>query len=235
VIKPSVLVVEDDDAIRELISYSLLKVGYQVAGVASGEEALAIVQSRPIDLVVLDFTLSEMDGLSVCRRLKGDPKTARIPIIVVTVEADEGDVIAVLDAGADDYVTKPFGPRVLLARIAAILHRAAPAEAEGAVDKEASPDIKLRDLEIQSSRYRVLYQGRPLALSRTEFRMLRLLATKPGWVFTRQQIIGGIHGAQSPVTERSVDTQIAGLRKRLGPAGEYIETVRGFGYRLREE
>jgi two-component system alkaline phosphatase synthesis response regulator PhoP len=231
-IRQSVLVVEDEEDIRELVSYNLLKEGYQVAGVASGEEALTAVGSKPPDLVLLDLMLPGVDGLSVCRTMKGDPKTAAIPIIMLTAKGEETDVVTGLNLGADDYVTKPFSPKVLLARVRTVLRRVAE-PGQPAEDGECET-IEIRDLTIHSGRHEVLVRGKPVELTSTEFKVLRLLTQRPGWVFTRQQILDGVHGDNYAITDRAVDVQIVGLRKKLGQAGSYIETVRGVGYRFKE-
>lgn len=229
----SVLIVEDESDIRELLSYNLRKEGFEVASVASGQHALATAEASPPDLVILDLLLPDLDGLTVCRRLKSNPRTRHSAVIILTAKTEEADVVSGLTVGADDYITKPFSPRVLLARVRAVLRRADPAEtAEEGDDQEA---IRIHDLVIHSGRHEVRVGGEPVELSSTEFRLLRLLAHKPGWVFTRQQILEGIHGDSFAITERAVDVQIVGLRKKLGKAGNYIETVRGVGYRFKEE
>lgn len=232
--KPSVLVVEDEDDIRELVSYNLLKEGYQVAGVATGEEALGLVSNKPFDLVLLDLMLPGIDGLSVCRKLKNDARTREMPIVVLTAKGEEADVVAGLNLGADDYITKPFSPKVLLARIGAVLRRLAAAKRSDASPAGLDERIELHELTIHSGRHEVSVAGEPVDLTSTEFRVLKFLAAKPGWVFTRQQILDGVHGNNYAITDRAVDVQIVGLRKKLGRAGRYIETVRGVGYRFRQ-
>ncbi|MFZ5828547.1 MAG: response regulator [Planctomycetota bacterium] len=233
-IKPSVLVVEDEDEIRELVSYNLLKEGYQVAGVASGEEALAIAGSKAIDLVLLDLMLPGIDGLTVCRRLKQEERTGEIPIIMLTAKGEEPDIVAGLNLGADDYITKPFSPKVLMARMRAVLRRKGVGDSDENGDNDGEDTIEIHELTIHPGRHQVRLLGKPLDLTSTEFRVLRFLAAKPGWVFTRQQILDGVHGNNYAITDRAVDVQIVGLRKKLGPAGRYIETVRGVGYRFKE-
>jgi two-component system alkaline phosphatase synthesis response regulator PhoP len=229
----SVLIVEDEDDIRELVSYNLTKAGYWVTGVPTGEQALASIEADRPELILLDLMLPGIDGVSVCQRLKKDPQTASIPVIMLTARGEESDVVRGLNLGADDYVTKPFSPRVLIARVQAVLRRAA-GEAEGADLEEAEKRIVVHDLVIDPRRHEVLVRGEPVSLTRTEFRVLTLLARRPGWVFTRQQILDGVHGDRYAITERAVDVQIVGLRKKLKAAGQYIQTVHGVGYRLRE-
>ena len=233
--KPSVLVVEDEDDIRELVSYSLLKEGYQIACVASGEEALEVAAAaKPLDLVLLDLMLPGIDGLAVCRRLKQEPATAVLPIVMLTAKGEEADVVAGFNLGADDYITKPFSPRVLTARIRAVLRRKASEETAEGEEEDEDERIEAHDLSIHSGRHEVTFRGSPVELTSTEFRVLRFLASKPGWVFTRQQILDGVHGDCYAITDRAVDVQIVALRKKLGAAGKYIETVRGVGYRFKQ-
>jgi two-component system phosphate regulon response regulator PhoB len=224
----SILVVEDEDDIRELLRYNLAKEGYQVSCSASGEEALKTVRVSLPDLVLLDLMLPGVDGLEVCRSLKQAPQTRNLPIIMLTAKGEEADIVAGLELGADDYVTKPFSLRVLLARLRAVLRRRSAAPLP-----ETAP-IAIHELVIHPGRHEVLVQGRPVDLTATEFRLLTLLARRPGWVFTRSQIVNEIHGDDYPVTERAVDVQLVSLRKKLGPLGKYLETVRGIGYRFKE-
>jgi len=234
--KPSVLVVEDEEDIRELVSYNLLREGYQVASVASGEAALSSVDSDVPDLVILDLMLPGVDGLTVCRKLKADPKTQPIPIVMLTAKGEEADIVTGFNLGADDYITKPFSPKVLVARVRAVLRRQ-PAEAAPPVSQEPvaeADSIRRHEVRIHSGRHEVLVGDTAVDLTSTEFRVLHFLARRPGWVFTRQQILDGVHGGNYAITDRAVDVQIVGLRKKLGPAGKYIETVRGVGYRFKE-
>ena len=234
-VRQSVLVVEDEEDIRELVSYNLLKEGYQVAGVASGEDALSAVEAKTPDLILLDIMLPGLDGLRVCRKLKENPRFQSIPVIMLTAKGEEPDVVAGLNMGADDYVTKPFSPKVLLARMQAVLRRAeAEQEHLDEDDDDESEVVEIRDLKIHPGRHEVCVAGVPVDLTATEFKLLHFLAQRPGWVFTRQQILDGVHGDNYAITDRAVDVQIVGLRKKLGDAGSYIETVRGVGYRFKE-
>jgi two-component system, OmpR family, alkaline phosphatase synthesis response regulator PhoP len=232
-VRQAVLVVEDEEDIRELVSYNLLKEGYQVAGVASGEDALAAVESKRPDLILLDIMLPGLDGLRVCRKLKENPQFASIPIIMLTAKGEEPDIVAGLNMGADDYVTKPFSPKVLLARVQAVLRRAEVAHTVSEEEQE-SDIIEIRDLMIHPGRHEVFARGKAVELTATEFKLLHFLAQRPGWVFTRQQILDGVHGDNYAITDRAVDVQVVGLRKKLGSVGSYIETVRGVGYRFKE-
>ena len=172
--------------------------------------------------------LPAVDGLEVCRRLKGDSKTRDIPIIMLTAKSEESDMVAGLERGADDYIAKPFSPRVLSARVKALLRRK---EAERKADLETTIDV--HELSIHPGRHEATLAGDLLELTYTEFALLQFLAKRPGWAYTRTQIVDAVKGEDYPVTERSVDVQVAGLRKKLGDFGSYIETVRGVGYRFR--
>jgi two-component system phosphate regulon response regulator PhoB len=226
--KAHILVVEDEQDILELLRYNLSKEGYEVTCTATGEDGLRAARSKLPDLLVLDLMLPGLDGLEVCRLLKTDPKTRHIPIVILTARTDEVDIVAGLEIGADDYVTKPFSPRVLVARVRAVLRR------RSAEPVPETAILKIHDFVIHPGRHEVLVHDKPVELTYTEFRILHFLARHPGWVFTRSQIVDAVRGDDYPVTDRSVDVQIVGLRKKLGPYGSYIETVRGVGYRLRE-
>lgn len=225
--KHRILVVDDEEDLLELIRYNLAKEGYRVTCVGTGEDALREARGNPPDLIVLDLLLPNVDGLEVCKLLKNDPRTKHVPIVMLTAKGDEADMVTGLELGADDYISKPFSPRVLTARIRAVLRRA---------QEPPSPDatVQARELLIHPGRHEVLAAGKPLSLTFTEFRLLHFLAQRPGWAFSRSQIVDAVKGDDYPVTERSVDVQVAGLRKKLGEYGEYIETVRGVGYRFKE-
>ena len=221
-----ILIVEDEADISELLEYNLERQDYDPQSVATGEEGLVQAREGQPDLVILDLMLPGLSGLEVCRRLKGDPETREIPVIMLTAKGEEEDVIAGFEAGADDYVTKPFRPKVLLARVRAVLRRRA--------DRKTRDDdvLELAGVEIHPGRHEVRIGGRGVELTRTEFRILQFLASRPGWVFTRTQIVRSVHGEDYPVTGRSVDVQVAALRRKLGDAGSLIQTVRGVGYKM---
>jgi two-component system phosphate regulon response regulator PhoB len=226
--KETILVVDDEEDIVELVGYNLQREGFQVETATSGERALDRVRQQPPDLIVLDLMLPGMDGLDVARRLKNDARFRSIPIVMLTAKGEEADVVAGLELGAEDYVTKPFSPRILVARVKAVLRR----RSEPAVEGE--DPIEIHDLTIHPGRREVRVAGVPVDLTYTEFQVLYCLARRPGWVFTRTQIVDAVRGDNYPVTDRSVDVQVVGLRKKLGSAGRYIETVRGVGYRFCE-
>jgi len=226
--KEQILIIEDEEDILALIHYNLSREGYRVSTAISGEEGLRLARSARPDLLVLDLMLPGMDGLAVCRALKQNPETAEIAVVMLTAKGEEADVVAGLELGADDYVTKPFSPKVLTARIAAVLRRRGkPAESEEGLLEHAG-------LTIHPGRNEVLVDGVAVELTFTEFRVLQFLASRPGWVFTRYQIVNAVRGDDYSVTERAVDVQIVGLRKKLGSAGKLIETVRGVGYRFKD-
>jgi two-component system phosphate regulon response regulator PhoB len=226
--KSTILIIEDEADIRELTRYNLSQEGYTVFEAATGEEGLEQIQKNSIDLVLLDLMLPVLDGLEVCKRLRNDDETKTIPIIMLTAKGEEIDIVSGLEVGADDYITKPFSPRVLIARIRAILRR----NQEDADDLESV--IHAHNVTIHPARHEVLVDETSVDLTRTEFELLSYLAKRPGWVRTRGQIVDAVHGDLYPVTERSVDVQVVGLRKKLGQAGTLVETVRGVGYRFRE-
>ena len=226
--KEKILVVDDEEDILELIHYNLAREGYQVTGVPSGEQALKTVHYDVPDLILLDLMLPGIDGLEVARRLKANPRTRTTPLVMITAKGEEADVVTGLELGADDYLTKPFSPRILVARIKAVLRRKA------AVSEDPQRVITINEMVIHPGRRSLTINDQPVDLTYTEFQVLHFLASRPGWVFTRSQIVDAVRGEDYPVTDRAVDVQIVGLRKKLGPAGKAIETVRGVGYRFKE-
>ena len=225
--REKILVVDDEEDILELVRYNLSKERYRVTSALSGEIALQKAREEHPDLILLDLMLPGLDGLSVCRELKRDPAIGSTPIIMLTAKGEDADIVVGLELGADDYIVKPFSPRVLQARIKAVLRRREHDEADDAL-------IRIHDLSIYPARHEVLLKGIPIILTTTEFRILHFLARRPGWVFSREKIINAVKGEDYAVTDRSVDVQIVGLRKKLGPAGECIQTVRGVGYKFKE-
>ncbi|MFH1071127.1 MAG: response regulator transcription factor [Candidatus Glassbacteria bacterium] len=223
-----ILVVEDEEDILELVTYNLMREGYQVEGVRSGEEALTAVNRDLPDLIVLDLMLPGVDGMEVCRQIRANTKHQHVPLVMLTAKTEESDIVSGLELGADDYVTKPFSPKVFLARVRAVLRRKAKQQ------EDDRSTLQIDELVIHPGRHEVLLAGDKVELTSTEFKILHFLARRPGWVFTRKQIVDAVHGMNYPVTDRSVDFQIVGLRKKLGDAGLYIETIRGVGYRFKE-
>ncbi len=223
-----IVVVEDEPEIEELIRFRLEREGYEVHTSGAGDHALRLIPRVMPDLIVLDLMLPDVDGLEVCRRLRADRTTRSIPIVMLTARSEESDIVVGLELGADDYLTKPFSPRILVARIRAVLRRRE--------DRGSEPGAVLRqhDLVLHPGRHEVRRGDAILPLTPTEFRILQTLMARPGWVFRREQIADEIHDGDVAVTERSIDVHIVSLRKKLGASGDLIETVRGVGYRFRE-
>ncbi len=227
--KATILAIEDDPDIRELLAYAFGKEGWTLVEAESAEEGLVAARRSMPDLIVLDVMLPGMDGLEALRRLKADPVLARVPVILATARGEESDVVSGLELGADDYVPKPFSPKVLVARIRTALRRAEPR------DPARGSALRVHGLSIDAERHEALADGIPLELSATEFSLLELLCRSPGRVYSRQRIIDAIKGPDYPVTDRSVDVQVLSLRRKLGERGVLVETVRGVGYRMRAE
>ncbi|MEA3547824.1 MAG: response regulator transcription factor [Thermodesulfobacteriota bacterium] len=229
--KKHILVVEDEEDIQQLVSFNLIKAGFNVSCADSGEEALHQMQSEKIDCVLLDWMLPGITGLDVCRQIKSNVDLQHVPIIMLTAKGEEDDIIAGLENGADDYIAKPFSPKVLVARVNTVLRRGRQTNDEA---DERKRKLSIHGFEIDTGRHEVQVHGRTIKLTTTEFAILELLAGRPGQVFSRQQIIDGVRGYNYMVTPRAMDVQIYGLRKKLGASGDYIETVRGIGYRLKD-
>jgi two-component system, OmpR family, alkaline phosphatase synthesis response regulator PhoP len=224
-----VLVIEDEEEIQELIAYTLRKEGFRVTCAASGEEAQRRLRTDPCTLVLLDLMLPDMDGLEVCRWIRKNPETVDLPVMMVTAKGGEADIVAGLELGADDYMVKPFSPTVLAARVKALLRRRR--------KTPAGPDLPVETatIAIHPGRHEVRVAGKTVDLTNMEFRVLYFLVSRPGWVFTRYQIVEAVRGENYPVTDRSVDVLITGLRRKLGREGDRIETVRGVGYKFTDE
>ncbi len=225
--KRTVLVIDDEKDLIELVRYNLEKEGFLVRGALDGETGLAMAVQAVPDVVLIDLMLPGIDGLEVCRRLRSDSRTSSLPLIMLTAKADESDRIVGLELGADDYVTKPFSPRELTARVRALLRRAGRRQ-------EHSSMLRLRELVIDLDRREVTAQEGTISLTATEFRLLHFLASHAGRVFSRSDLIDNVLGRDVEVLDRTVDVHVMSLRRKLGRHGEAIETVRGFGYRFRE-
>lgn len=230
--KKTVLIVEDDEHIQQLVGYNLIKAGFIVEYGDSGEQALEKIKNQTPDLILLDLMLPGMDGKELCRILRTDSQLSDLPIIMLTAKGEESDIITGLDLGADDYITKPFSPKILISRVKAVLRRKAKNSAPQAHD--SSGVVKIYDLVIDPGRYEVKIAGESVRLTPTEFGILKFLAKRPGWVFSRQQIIDAVRGYDYLVTPRTIDVQMFSLRKKLGETGKKIETVRGIGYRFND-
>ena len=227
---PKILVVEDDPTLQELLRYNLTKADYRPVSARSGSEALDLAPREAPSLILLDLMLPDMDGLDVCKALKNRSDTAAIPVVIVTARGEESDIVRGLEMGADDYITKPFNFPILFARIRAVMRRREEPGIEGMGRIAHGTRVIL-----EPGRREVTVEGERIELTNTEFRILHLLMRRPGWVFTRRQIVDGVQKDQYAVTERAVDVQIVGLRKKLRRASELIETVRGVGYRFQDE
>ncbi|HKK90096.1 MAG TPA: response regulator transcription factor [Desulfobacteraceae bacterium] len=227
--KEKILIVDDEQDILELVKYNLEKEGYQILTAMSGEEALAVAEGLLPDLMVLDLMLPGMDGLEVTRKIRSGKVTAQLPIVILSAKGEESDIVTGLELGANDYLSKPFSPRELVARIRAIFRRRSQS-----VETESARVTREGTMVIDHDRHMVKIDDGALDLTLSEFQVLSLLSARKGWVFTRGQIVDAVHGENYAVTERSVDVTIAGLRKKLGECASFIETVRGIGYRFRE-
>lgn len=221
-------VIEDEADISKLIQYNLSLEGFEVICSYSGEAGLQSIEQYKGDLVLLDLMLPGIDGLQLCRKLKANPNTANIPVIMVTARGEEEDIVKGLDWGAEDYITKPFSPKVLIARVKAVFRRLE----QGPPKKDNI--IEIRTLSLHPGKHEVRVSGEKISLTPSEFQILHLLVRRPGWVFTRSQIVDAIRGRGYAVTDRTIDFQLVGLRKKLSVVAEDIETVRGIGYRFRE-
>ena len=225
-----IVVIEDEPDIQEVIDYNLSREGFRVITAGTGDEgARAVVKEAP-DLVLLDLLLPGLDGIEVCRKLKMDPVTQKIPIIMVSAKGEESDIVLGLGVGADDYITKPFRPKELIARVRAVLRRVA------SKDDLADNDRVVRDgLVVDSARHEVKVDGDLVSLTATEFRLLHLLASHPGRVFTRDQLVTRVIGGGAAVIDRNIDVHVRSIRKKLGEHRHLIGTIRGVGYRFQDQ
>lgn len=228
------LLVDDEPAITRGIAYYLEREGYVIQTAETGNEALAKINRERFDLIVLDLMLPDINGLEIIRRLKQNQATADIPIVMLTAKGEDVDIVIGLELNAEDYITKPFSARVLVARINAILRRKAkePQPPEGA--ESAAEALRIGLLTVYPQRYEVLVEDQRINLTKTEFDLLLLLMRGKGRVYSRGQIVDALKGDDYAVTDRSVDAQIRNLRKKLGSCGDYIETMRGVGYKFTE-
>ena len=230
--KEKILVVDDEKDIVELLQYNLEKEGYNISSAFSGEQCLENVKTELPDLILLDLMLPEIDGLDVCKILKSNSRTSNIPIIMLTAKGEETDIVLGLELGADDYITKPFKVRELLARVKAVLRRTKNNIPLSFKEKEI---IKFNNLVIDSIKYQVTLKDQPLNLTSTEFKLLKFLASHPGKVFTREQLLNQVWAEDSFIVDRAVDVHIRRLRQKLLTYSDCIITIRGVGYRFKEE
>ncbi len=225
--KGTILVVDDEEDILELVEMNLKREGYDVLTTLNAEEAIELAKNKKPEMILLDLMLPGMDGLEACKILRHNAKTHQIPIVMLSAKSQDSDIVSGLELGADDYVTKPFSPKVLIARVRRLLNR----KVEKTLDRSA---IRIHDLTIDPARCEAYVKEDRLSLTLSEFNILYTLAKRPGIVFTRYQIVDSLHGSDYIVSDRAVDVQIAYLRKKLGQHKSYIETIRGVGYRFKD-
>ena len=229
--KKKILVVEDDRDISELITYNLEREGYEIACLYDGGQVVDFVNKRKPELIVLDLMLPEVDGIEICRTLKSDAATKQIPIVMLTAKSEEADVVVGLQMGADDYITKPFSPKVLIARIKAIVRRTADMQ----VSSSSVENVRnFGDLNIDLLKHKISYKDQEIKLTSIEFDIVEFLSRSPGRVWSREQILDNVWKEGKFIIDRAVDVHVRGLRKKLGKAKQYIETVRGVGYRFKD-
>ncbi|MDR2952886.1 MAG: response regulator transcription factor [Treponema sp.] len=228
-----ILIIEDDPGIQEMLKFAFAREGWQLILVSTGEEGLKILKNKEADCIILDIMLPGMDGLKTLKKIRENKNFQTLPIILCTARGEEADIIAGLELGADDYVIKPYSPRVLAARIRAGLRRKEAASSQGEVTQKKF--FRHGKLSLDIERHTVLLEDKPLDLYPTEFAILTQFMSNPDIVFSRQRLITSIRGNDYPVTDRSIDVQIMGLRKKLGGSGDMIETIRGIGYRFKTE
>jgi two-component system phosphate regulon response regulator PhoB len=226
--KNHILIIEDDEDIQQLVGFNLMKAGFHVSCAGNGEDGFRLLKKEKIDCVLLDIMLPGPNGIDICRRIRAAEEFSALPIIMLTAKREEDEIIAGLERGADDYITKPFSPKVLIARVKAALRRT------GESAREGEETIATGALKILPGRHEFFVHDRKIELTATEFAIISLLAGRPGWAFSRQQIIDAVRGYDYTVTPRMIDVQVFNLRKKLGETGKNLETVRGIGYRLRD-
>jgi two-component system phosphate regulon response regulator PhoB len=229
VAKERILVVEDEADLAEVITYNLKREGFSVTTARTGLEGLRRAREDRADIVLLDLMLPDVDGIEVCRRLRRDPLTNRLPVIMVTAKGEESDVVLGLGVGADDYIPKPFSPRELIARVKAVLRRGPPRGEEGPPER-----VVRGPLVMDAARHEALVDGKPVSLTATEFRMLHFLCAHPGRVFTREQLLRRVMGETVMLVDRNVDVHVRAIRQKLGRHRGLVETVRGVGYRFKD-
>lgn len=225
--KPTLLVIEDDPDIVEVVRYNLEREGFRVLVAADGNAGLAEARRSPPELIVLDLMLPGTDGLGVCRALRAEPATVALPVLMLTAKGEETDVVVGLEMGADDYLTKPFSPRELVARVRALLRRARVEPKE----RGGTNRVEVHGLVLDQERHEVLWKGESVPLTRAEFRLLWKLVQRPGRVWARGDLIEEITAGEALIVERNVDVHVSSLRRKLGDAGRLIATVRGVGYK----
>jgi DNA-binding response OmpR family regulator len=226
---PLILVVEDEADIREVVLYNLKREGYEAIGCETGTQALAAIKMKRPDLVILDLMIPELDGLTVCQQVRADPEVSSTPIVIVSAKEEESDVVIGLGLGADDYVSKPFRPKELMARVKAVLRRA-----QKLGKHEQQKRIVIGDLMVDLDKHQVTLSGELVYLTASEFRLFYQLASNPGKAFSREQLLKSVVGDRTIVVDRNIDVHIRSVRKKIGPYAERVQTIRGVGYRFTE-
>lgn len=229
-VKKKILVIDDEADIRELLTYNLEQEGYSVRSVSNGEEALKTFENESVDLILLDLMLPGIPGIEICKRLKRDAKLEAIPIIMISAKSTETDVIVGLEIGADDYITKPFSPKEVVARVRAILRRTE----EKKPDQSESRKYKFKGIELDLDRHEVIIDLKEVKLTSTEFKILQCLISRPGNVFSRDELIDFALGKNISVVDRTIDVHMTNLRKKIGTYGALIESIRSVGYRMKD-
>jgi two-component system phosphate regulon response regulator PhoB len=230
--RPTVLIVEDEREIADLMQFHLQRAGFETAVEHRGKAAIDAIRKTPPDVVLLDLMLPDVDGLEICRRIRASDEHRKIGVIMVTAKGDESDVVSGIELGADDYISKPFSPRVLVARVKAVLRRSNDGKSSPSATKRT--ELASGRLVVDPERHVTHVDGKPVDLTLTEFGMLHFLVQRPGFVRTRDQIIAAVHGRNVVLSSRTVDVHMTALRRKLGDLGTFIETVRGVGYRFAE-
>ncbi|NRA46776.1 MAG: response regulator transcription factor [Oligoflexales bacterium] len=223
--QPSILIIEDDPDILELLEYNLKKQRFKVFSAMDGESGIHLTRKQKLDLIILDIMLPGIDGLEVCKQLRRDQSISYIPIIMLTAKSQESDIIVGLELGADDYLTKPFSPQELVARIRAVLRRQ-----DIQTEQQVAP-IRIGKVEITPDQYQVTHDGHQVQFTLSEFKLLQAMANKPGKVFTREQLLSFLSDQETYVIDRNIDVHIRAIRKKLKESGKIIQTIRGIGYK----
>jgi len=223
--KPVIAVVDDEEDIAELLKINLEKNGFIVHLFYNGKQLEKYLADEIPDTLLLDLMLPDTDGLELCRKIKSNPRTSKMPVIMVSAKSEETDKIVGLELGADDYVVKPFSPRELIARIKAVMRRFQNSDTDNTL-------VFGKDLSIDMERHEVKVEEKPVDLTASEYKLLCILAEKPGWVFSREKILNQLWGYEKAVIDRTIDVHITHLREKLGKAGEMIKNVRGVGYKF---
>jgi len=230
---PRILIIEDEPDIIELLTFHLEREGYAVSSQSHTNNILQTITEINPQLLILDLMLPGKNGYDICKLIKNNPETSQLPILIISAKSEESDIITGLEIGADDYIPKPFSPKIVIARARALLRRQ---PSPPSTEKETTTEsLIIHNIEINPQAHEIRFKGQPIPLNVSEFKALHFLAEKPGWVFSRYQIVEAIRGENYIVTDRTVDVLIVGLRKKLKEAGDIIETIRGVGYRLKPE